>query len=463
MNESQKLLKEFGEMLIKTVANSNEAPMVHGLNGLFSEPGLEREIITAHVRPYGIGSVLPLVPTVYEQPFFGSITGVTDVVGDQPDEPCEDAPIAYLKGCMLTAQFGRLRFDTPTLDAGEIIKKANRGDHTDLMLAGRLLGLSNLEPRGLSESQILQVLTEKEMVVAGISAERYIAKYIWQGTVAGGQWPGLDVQIATGQVDAKTNVTCPALDSDVKDFNYSLVSGVDKDIVEYMSMMEFYLRNNAETMGLDPVTWVIAMRPELWHELSEIWPIRYMTQHGTTFATGTNAVISVGTEVVRMRDEMRRSKTITINGNDYRVVTDTGIYERNNINDANLPAGRYASSIYFVPLTIVGSMPVCYREYLDYSQINAESALLRGMEVFWTDGGEYSWAVSTNKWCYELHLRSEQRIILRTPQLAGKIQKVAYQPLQHIRTPDPADPYWADGGVSIRSGGGSFHAVWGSR
>ena len=145
----------------------------------------------------------------------------------------------------------------------------------------------------------------------------------------------------------------------------------------------------------------------------------------------------------------------------FDVVLDDGIFEQDSTNDANLLAGEYASTIYFVPLTIVGNFPVTYREYLDYHHpvADANVALLQGRQDFWTDGGVYSWAIEQQKWCYKLSLKTEQRIVLRTPHLAGKIQNIKYIPLQHLRSSDPASPYHADGGVSVR-GARPFFSVW---
>lgn len=72
----------------KTVGNTMTANKLHGANGLFSTPGLERDIINAYVRPFGIGAVLPVMPTRTEDPRFGSLTGYTAVIGSQPTTSC---------------------------------------------------------------------------------------------------------------------------------------------------------------------------------------------------------------------------------------------------------------------------------------------------------------------------------------------------------------------------------------
>jgi hypothetical protein len=386
------------------------------------------------------------------------------VIGAEPAQACLDAPTAYMKGCNLTARFGMLRRDTNTIEMDKVMLKKNRGDFTDLVLRGRVLGLTDLQPSGLNEGQILDIITAAEMVNVGVQTERYLNKKLWQGSfLVQNEFPGLDVQIATGQKDADTGTLCPSLDSDVKDFAFDSISGNGRSIVEYLSMLEFYLNYNARTMGLDPVKWVIVMRPELWFELTAIWPCQYNTTKCSPAVSANSTVFIDGRENVSERDAMRNGLYIDINGNRYQVVLDTGVYEYTNINNANVPAGSYASNIYFVPLTIQGGFPVTYREYVDYRQAAPDVNMLRGLEqFFWTDNGVYAWYVEQIKFCYKLGLKTEQRVVLRTPQLAGRIDKVLYTPLQHLRDSDPASPYWANGGVSLGAGLASPNAVWSS-
>jgi len=198
-----------------------------GAGGVFSVSGLERDIITAQVRPFGLLEKLPRFASVLEQPRFGTITGITDDVGNEPAYPCDNAPSGYLKGCNLTAAFGRVARATNTIEFDKVMRQLHGGINTDLQLRGRMLGLEGLTPAGLSEADIVNIYTMSEMVSAGVRLERKLNVMTWQGSPAnnnagGGyaEFPGLDNQIATGQVDADTNQACPALDSDVKDFAY---------------------------------------------------------------------------------------------------------------------------------------------------------------------------------------------------------------------------------------------------
>lgn len=276
------------------------------------------------------------------------------------------------------------------------------------------------------------------------------------------EFPGLDAQIATAQVDADSGTACPSLDSDVKDFNYNNVDGSGAlDIVNYMSMLEYFIYTLAQDTGMLPAEWVFVMRPQLWYELSRVWPIIYNTDRvAIALAAATNARVNInGRENIEERDRMRTMGEIAINGRTYKVIEDTGIFESNNTNDANLNAGEFSSSVYMVPKRVVGNFPVTFRQHKDYRLGISEFSVLRGKERFWTDAGLFSWAFEDEKWCIRLTAKTEQRVILRTPQLAGRIDNVMYSPLQHLREANPDSPYHVDGGVSVRSVP-SKNAVW---
>jgi hypothetical protein len=85
-DEVRQALKELlneSNTVEKTAATVHNATVLHGNGGLFSN-SLERDVITAHMRPYGIGSMLPMFPTVMEDPRFGSITGFSADIAQNP-------------------------------------------------------------------------------------------------------------------------------------------------------------------------------------------------------------------------------------------------------------------------------------------------------------------------------------------------------------------------------------------
>lgn len=449
-------------------ATSADTQFPRGAQSLWGHLPVERDIVSTLVRPEGLASRLPLIGTTIEYPYFGILTGIDEYAGAEATNPCDPNPSGYIKACTLSAQFGRVARDTNVIDIDRVMLQYSRGEFTDFQLRGRLLGMANLAPGNVTEADFLNVVTKAEMVTAAVAIERKLAKQIWQGspsnnTSGGGykEFPGLDSQIATGHVDVETNTACPAVDSDVKNFGYDEVGGDGRSIVEYLSAMEFYLRTNARKMGLDPVTWVVVMRPELWFELSAVWPCNYLSNRCNVDGSSTNPIVINDNTNVMMRDAMRNGSYIDINGNRYEVVLDDGIFEHTNVNNANLAAGEYASSIYFIPLTMAGGFPVLYREHVDYRAASRDLALIqRGNPSFWSDDGQFMWVFDQNRFCYQLSVKTEQRIILRTPHLAGKIDAVKYSPLQHIRQFDPADPYYVNGGISTRGDLFNRNAVW---
>ena len=454
----------------KAVGTTHSGVLLHGPGGIFSSFGSEREVITAHIQSDGIGKFLPLRPSMDTDPRYPSITGITASSGSQPTNTCDTAPNAYLKGCYLTSRFGRLRFDTNTIEFDKVITRYNRGDFMDLMLLGQLIGdeqiQAGLVPEGITEDDILNVATVAEMMVAGVQAQRELTRQMWQGSILiDHEFPGLDGQIATGQVDADTNVACPALDSDVKDFALDNVCGTGRDIVEYVSMMDYYLHHIARRTSLNPVTWVLAMREEMFYELSACWPCRYLTNRCAN-AAGTAVGVINDENNVKMRDDMRDGMYLWVNGRKMKVVTDDGIFEHNSSNNANLNDGQYASTIYQVPMTVLGNFPVTYREYLNYkSGVAAKVAPFSNFRRpdFWSDRGVFSWAYDGQLWCFMLGLKTEQRIVLRAPHLAGRIDNVMYEPIQHLRDSDPDGAYFADGGLSARPiPQRTSYAVWAS-
>lgn len=451
----------------KAPASVNTSTLLQQPGGIFSVAGMEQDIISGHVRPTGLGSTLPAFPSNLDDPRYGFLNGFTATTGSEPTNPCDDAPAGFMKGGTLTAQFGRVARDTQTIEIGKILHQT-RGATTNLRLIGDMLNMGDFNPAQMSQNEVLNMVVQAEMVGVGVQMERKLSTMLWQGvttnnTAGGGykEFPGLDYQIATGQVDAETNTAMAAADSYVLDFGYNDLDGTTLDIVEYLSMTEYQLRNNAARMGLDPVTFAVVMRPETWFELSAVWPCRYLSYRCNN-SGGTNPTVINDNVNVQMRDAMRSGMYIDINGNRYPVVVDDGIYENTNITSANVPAGYYSSSIYFLPLRVRGNFPSLYWEHIDYRGAQQQlSALGAGNRVvpFWTTNGRFMWAYKTAGFCLNLQAIIEPRIVLRTPHLAGKIQNIRYSPLSHLRSPFSDNPYFQDGGVSLRSTGTSYH-VW---
>ncbi len=442
------------------------SPVPGAAAGYFGICGLDGTLINASVGPRGIESILPSFGTDITNPEFAILTGFEQVAGQSESESaCADCIIGESEGCILTAQFGKICRGSKELSLTDINTRRTPGE-TRLRMFGDITGPDGRPIPGAGFGTIIDDEREWAMVEAAVMLQRAFQTMVWQGNPASnvgqGYWefPGFDLLIGTGKVDAHTGVACAAADSDIKDFGYNLVSGNAQDIVEVMSMMAAYLGFNADRMGLTPVETVIAMREELWYALTEVWPLSYNT-YPRNVLMNANAQVNVdGMAMINQRDAMRQGKYLDLLGRRYQVVTDDGIAEQTNVNNANVPAGSWASDIYFIPVRVRGQA-TAYFEYQDFSktlQGIAQNMLNDAQAQVWiTDGGRFLVDRTYTNRCYHTNVTTKPRLILRTPHLAGRIQNVRYNNLQHFREAiDQNSPYFQKGGSATRTPGTSY-------
>lgn len=456
----------------------------HGPGGVFSYPGVDPQVFSAMIGvEAGLIGALPKFASVYTNPLFLSITGVQGDTGSEPDEVCDPAVVAGLtKACMLTSVFGRYRRQTRELYLNDLGRYRDNADPANLRLMNAFPGIRGGDPfmnpamgGGGMTGNILELEMAKVLFEFGTSVNRLLDRQLFSGnpsnnTSGGGyrEMTGLDLLIGTGKVDAETGVACPALDSDIKDFNFqNLKDFGPSDIVEALTYMYRYVRSIARRSGMLPVEWTWLMREELFYELSSIWPISYVTSAGTMGSVRDQdwqrGNINL-TDAAEMRDRMRREAYLLIDGIQIPVIFDDGITELNSTTDGNVPAASFASDIYLVPLTVLGGTPVTYMEYFQHDNASLMQALGEGRlanQVWTTNNGAWIWSSERTRLCVFWEGKVEPRLILRTPQLAGRLQNVVYSPLQHTRQPFPDEPYFKNGGVTQRTGP-SYYNDWNS-
>jgi len=462
MNELQGFLEFLGSAAkaygVKAPTGTPTTNYTHGPGGLFGIAGLDEQVISARITPRGLSAELPIVGSVYTNPQFPYITGYEES-GSEPSGTCSTCISGVTESCIQTAQFGRVCRESKELEINDVMERINNGE-VDLELVNSILGEDNVfVPRSaMSREKAINIQTAWAMVEVGIGLQNKLVQILWQGNPsnnsAGGGYkehPGLDMLIGTNKYDAVTGTACGALQSDVKDFNYSAMSTTDGYgnflIVRYINTMALYLKHNAERQNLMPVEWVIVMRPELWSELLDVWSFAYFSTRNLSLPTGNTNMIDA-TRVAEFRAMMRDGMFLDTAAGRIRVVTDDGIFEYNSTNSASVAAGSYASAIYFVPVKYLGNRNGTYLEYKDYRGANQDISELEGKEDFWvTDDGRFAWVLEQQKWCYTLSGKIEHRVVLRVPQLAGKIQHVLYTPVQHFRSFDQDSDYFFKGGV----------------
>lgn len=448
---------------------------------IFGFSGVEQDFFSTRIQPMGIAGMLPAIGTIRTHPLFGYITSFGDSTGSNPTGICDDPKTAgAVSTCLQTAQFGRYSFQTREFAIDQAGLQGNRGEFLDLRLINDPLvnngvGDINFPPSARGPFSFRMEMATR-MLELGVTFQNQLARQLWVGNPANNtsgngymEFPGLNILISTNKWDALTNTACPSLNSDIKNFNYNKVDSVANDagggIVRTMSYMFRYLRNNASRMNMNPVQWVIAMREELFYEITAVWPCAYMTTGCTTFTNNgvNNLVIDAGDQIA-FRDQLRDGRFLRIDGIDVPVVLDDGITELSSTDTSRVGTGCFSSDVYFIPLTVKGGMASTYFEFQDFQQTAMTEVSDGNLSAyFWTDGGRYLWHTKPPvNYCVQLTSMIKPRLILRTPHLAGRIQNIVYCPLQHVRTPFSGDPYGpaTTDGVSTGRYGPSLYSDW---
>jgi len=138
---------------------------------------------------------------------------------------------------------------------------------------------------------------------------------------------------------------------------------------------------------------------------------------------------------------MRANRFIWILGERVPVSLENGIPE-------TAVATGFRSTIYIVPMTS-GGRKVTYIDAFD--QGNAQvMEFVNQSKAQYTVENNGLWALAHNQtnFAWELLLAQQPRLVLRTPQLAGRIENVVYHFNQPIypRDADPADAYYQNSG-----------------
>ena len=490
-DRTKETLLEAAKMFEQAAGQKNDPPFapagpyLHGPAGLFNDRNLANPVFSAIMGPLpGVASELPVLNGSrmlggeyggLDANFVTMVTGVTagnlDTFSNQPTTACADGPVGGLKKlCSIVNSYGNFVMSTREVDMDRAGRLADRCDQFTAQLAnspvfGPLMAKPTSTPS--LNNAINNELAERiyEMVV---SFQRMFAPRTWIGTPANNSGErkdvlGLETQINTGtHIDALTSAVCTAADPDVKDFNYSLVTGAAKDIIQYLEMADNYVHFNARKQGLTIDDAILALRPELWLVLSETIPVRqYQASLAqmANFAMGRVMVDATGAQ--RDRNMYREQMLIPLNGRMVRVVEDDSMAEDDVTTNGNLIAGQYASDIVYIPL-VVNGIPVTYWEAWDHDNAQSRSIAqwVNNMLTFSTDGGRFRWHVDFSKGCLKINVKFKPRLMLHTPQLCYRINNVAYEPLQHLRTWDPNDSnYFFDGG---RTEGSTqqYYAPW---
>lgn len=464
------VLKQIGALSTTTKAVPSSTPTTvygHGPGGLFANPALERPIFSAMLLPrMGLQNMLNVRGSRFNNPLWGIFTGVTASTGNEPTGVCDDPPVAGLsKLCEHSFVFGRMARQSRVFDIDRIGLLNDRGEHTDFQFMGNpwqpAADVNTPTYPGMEGplSGVLNNEVGKALFELGVAMSRDFARDVYTGnpsnnTAGGGRayYYGLDTLINTGYRDAVTSQACPAADSIVRSFGNLDIASNGATFVRQVTNIFRNLRYISANVGLDPVQWVISMPWSMFYEVTEVWPCAYLTYRCTNLAANNTAFVD-SSDAIRMRDDMRGNiydrtgQYLLIDGVRVPVVLDDAITE------LGVGSGTFRSTMYFVPLTVLGGTPVTYLDYLDYSGPNGAFEAARQLapdgSYSISDNGRFLWhRKPPTNFCVQVLVKTQPRLMLLTPHLAARLTNVQYTPVQHERSPFTDSTYFADGGLT---------------
>lgn len=445
-----------------------------GVAGLFSYPGLEADVTNAMVMPrFGLLDLLPSRTSIYDNPLYGIMTGVTASTGSEPSGVCDDPPVAGLmKLCTHAFVWGRMSRMTRVFDIDRAGRFINRSDFNDLNLVGS--PLADLSAQGsvpqlvgsAGPNEALRSEIAKSLFEFAVSWGRDFAGIVYDGNptnnTGGGGYKepyGLDILINDLYRDAETGVACPAADSIIRSFGSLNLADQGFKIVNEITYIYRNLQYNATRMGLSPASWVLSMPWGLFYELTGVWPCAYSSYRCTTLGDNNRGVIDIVSQN-QMRDDMRgdvytqTGQYLLIDGQRVPVVLDDGIAE------TTIAGGALSSGIYFVPLRVLGNRPATFIEYVNYDgpmgAMDMARALAPAGSFYTTNAGRFLWHTKPpTNFCVQMLAKTEWRVIVETPQIAARLTEIVYSPLINVRSFDPANTsYYVDGGRTNRGSDG---------
>lgn len=451
---------------LKAASGTNPGIPPTGPNGLFNIPGLEPNISTTYIPPYGIEDFLEsnghVRTSMFDNPLYGIMTGQTPSTGNEPTEPCDgDVPIAgNLKMCTQTWGFGEFTMQSQVIRLDRMGELVNRSSPTDMRLINNPFDTqvaNQITP--MSQDELFRSAIAKSTVELANDFKRRYAELIYTGNpvnTAGSQggyqeFNGLDRIINTGYQDVNTQARCAAADSYVYDFNYAIVQNnaltTVRTIVETFRSRKYL----EDQIRIGPVQYAFVMRNQMFLALTEIWPCAYYTYRCYTAAPSSSNATAMIDPVTQqtMRDDMRSGKYLLIDGVRVPVICD------NTVSESNRGNGNFSSNLYLVPLSANGfsdtQNQLTYMEYFDY---RGQYGFASGIQALGPDNiykvsgdGRFITMLKTPElWCRQIAMRTRKRIIVRTPFLAARIDNIAYNVYVQDRSWEPGTSFFVNGG-----------------
>lgn len=447
--------------------------------GLFT-PVMDPNVINAVQLPTpGLYSMLPEIPTDMETPVYGIITGQTagTDTGARGDDCSPWGTSGYTQLCRQVEGLATQGITSPVINLNRIGHLVDRADFTDYRLIGDPFnyaasdnGLSGLPGFGTGGNDFLNSDIGKIVREMDVEMVRRFYPDLWTSnpsTAADAYhdswYRGMQLKVNTGYQDVLTGAACPAVDSLIIPFatvatggtNITSIASASSTMVDLAQDLYYTFERKAKEQGLDPVQWIFAGAPELFRELTSVWPCSYMVNRCLTASAGTPAT-ALQSDMLQMREDMRKGSYLLIEGREIPFVVDNSIPQTQGIGAAG--AGTYTSDLYLLPLTVRGGFPVLFKTYFNYNKRGAAAeaiakfgSALYGVSV--SPNGKYLYASDKTFECFKIKATFRPGLILRTPFLAARITGISYKPRLVTTSWNPAAPSnYVGGGVNLWQG-----------
>jgi len=426
--------------------------------GLLTRPGAEEGMWSTLTQPEGAWiNLLMTQPSVILNPEYDIMTGVRGCNGNNATNFCGDAPTAgLLKLCTTSSRFGGMFMRTEQVEINKIGGRINRADMDKNLINSP--AVYPLMPDVVLRARNINSQLGIQMTALGVTVHRWLTRGIFHGVygTAGAnaycgytkEFDGFDRLIRTGYLDLDSGNHCTAADSRIIDWeNIDACSTLNGyTMVDLMSWLMNYLMAKADEQGMLPTSWVLAMNPNLFNALVQCWPCDYNT-YGCNLRDDNSERTASASELIGMRDAMKRGSYLLVNGNQYP------IWQTSAIEQTAYGAG-FRSQIYVIPLNSLG-IKTTYLEWFDQNNANIQQYVAEG-NVHYRTMNSGLWAMTERQtgMCHEYYFANQPRLVMRTPWLAARIENVVYQaPFDLYQdSPYPADTYHKDGGRYYTSG-----------
>lgn len=424
--------------------------------GLFSAPGVRPERYSAMQRPRTMAKLLRPVKSNINNEIIEVVTGQTAGGTTNATGWCAPAPLAgVMKTCQQQYPFGNFKLGVriSTIQDAGLLK--NRADIPGIIM-------NNPPEENPFVPDLLYRLTDTQSVLqtnfyqAGIQVERSFGIELFQGVVGTdtsipGWWKdfnSIPSLIKTGNVDAISELPCPAIDSIVVSWNADVGATVNgRNIVQAYTDTMYAAQDRADTTGLGGMQFAFVMRKEAFYALTEVWACQYNTFRCQSGTAGQPNVASV-VDMNQLRLEMLRGQYLLIDGIPYPVIFEEGIV----INQlAGGSARVLRSDSFLLPISWNGVQGI-RTEFDDMSnQYSLELASFVINQNMFLNNGMYLLTKEETQGCIDFTLNMKLRVFLEWLWLAGRIDGMSYSYQAQTHVADPGTTWgYVNGGVSYR-------------